>query len=183
MLTKQTGIEVVKVLDFGIATFVHAPVKSTNTSDNFLGTPAFIAPESLTGKAVDDRSDIYSIGVTLYCALTGKLPHRADNDSPLLQVLAQLHSPPVPIDKRRFDLPSEICSLIMAAISTEPQQRPTLLQIKEQLMSYTSGFADLSSPELSESGMFLPLAATLLNSGSEADDPAPSTVSSRKPRR
>jgi len=183
LLTKQTGIEVVKVLDFGIATFVHAPVKSTNTSDNFLGTPAFIAPESLTGKAVDDRSDIYSIGVTLYCALTGKLPHRADNDSPLLQVLAQLHSPPVPIDKRRFDLPSEICSLIMAAISTEPQQRPTLLQIKEQLMSYTSGFADLSSPELSESGMFLPLAATLLNSGSEADDPAPSTVSSRKPRR
>ena len=72
--------------------------------------------------------------------------------------------------------------MIMAAISSEPQLRPSLQNIKELLLGYTSGLADLSSPELSESGMFLPLAATLLNSDEE-EDPAPSSLSNGKPRR
>lgn len=170
MLAKQGGLELVKVLDFGIATFVDAPVSSTQTGDEFVGTPAFIAPERLTGKPTDDRSDIYSVGVTLYCMLTGKLPHRADGVNPLLQVLAQLHDPPVPILKRRADLPLAIAELTMAAIASDPRLRPSLQEIKEQLLKVSGASPSNVVPQLSESGFFLPLAATLLH-GEPGDVP------------
>jgi len=164
MLAKQSGGEVIKVLDFGIATFVDGQVQSSATSEGLIGTPAFIAPECLTGKPVDHRSDIYSIGVTLYCLLTGKLPHRTDSNNPLVQVLAQLHDPPVHILKRRFELPREIADLIMEAIAYDPSRRPTLQQIRKELLALTAQTRRMEEPRISESGMFLPLAATMLNS-------------------
>ena len=171
MLAKQGGLELVKVLDFGIATFVDTPVQNATGTDNFIGTPAFIAPERLTGKPSDDRADIYSVGVTLYCMLTGKLPHRTDSDNPLLQVLAQLHEAPVPILQRRAELPPTIADLTMATLARDPKLRPSLQQVRERLLVVSTPAAKQIEPVLSDSGFFLPLAATML-SGESTDTPS-----------
>src|SRR5262249_44897116 len=66
---------VVKIIDFGLAKALNAPVDPMRlTQDDFVGTPAFASPEQFEKSALDVRSDIYSLGVTLWFALTGKTP-------------------------------------------------------------------------------------------------------------
>ena len=82
----------VKIIDFGLAKALNAPVDPKSlTHDRFVGTPAFASPEQFEHSALDVRSDIYSLGETLWFALTGKTPfagrsvqeiHRAQNQMP-----------------------------------------------------------------------------------------------------
>src|SRR5439155_8367004 len=65
----------VKIIDFGLAKALHAPADPTHlTHHGFVGTPAFASPEQFENSALDVRSDIYSLGITLWFALTGKTP-------------------------------------------------------------------------------------------------------------
>ncbi|MDC3985229.1 serine/threonine-protein kinase [Polyangium jinanense] len=105
-LSRQDGgALVVKVLDFGVAKIRRAPAgapkgltapsRSMTDSGQIVGTPLYMAPEQLEGaKHVDARSDVYSMGVTLYALLAGKPPH-ADAKS-LLELLSRLVSGPPP---------------------------------------------------------------------------------------
>src|SRR5262249_28264171 len=66
---------VVKIVDFGLAKAIHTQTHSKSlTHDKFVGTPAFASPEQFELSALDVRSDIYSLGETLWFALTGKTP-------------------------------------------------------------------------------------------------------------
>src|SRR5262249_54714357 len=102
--TAQRAVPVAKIIDFGLAKALHAPIDPMRrTYDGFLGTPAFASPEQFENFALDVRSDIYSLGVTLWFALTGKTPfagrsveeiHRAQQSNVL--PMKQLKSAQVP---------------------------------------------------------------------------------------
>src|SRR6266481_6650432 len=73
--TAERGVPIVKIIDFGLAKVLNAPVDLTRlTHDGFVGTPAFASPEQFENSALDVRSDIYSLDVTLWFAVTGKTP-------------------------------------------------------------------------------------------------------------
>ncbi len=125
---------VVKVIDFGVAKALQeAPDRRHLTQGNFIGTPAFASPEQLEGTTVDVRSDIYSLGATLWYALTGSMPfgaHRphgdAGADPPPALRLEQLKSAHVPA---RFIM------VLRAMLMTEPAARPSVEELATMLQT------------------------------------------------
>ena len=120
---RKSGIPVVKIIDFGLAKAFHTATDLKSlTHDRFVGTPAFASPEQFEHSALDVRSDIYSLGETLWFALTGKPPfagrtlseiHRAQKSNAL--PIAQLKAAHVPFDLK---------SLLGSMLAFEPASRP-----------------------------------------------------------
>lgn len=117
MLTSSGGV---KLADLGIARRNTDP---ENPDERRFGTPAYISPEQCRrGSVVDGRSDIYSLGATLFELLTGRPPY--SGNTPLEVVTAMLQTP-VP-DPRRFnpELPAPVSALVMRMLAKDPAQRP-----------------------------------------------------------
>ena len=85
---------VARLLDFGTARLLESDDAITRHGE-FVGTFAYAPPEQLTGGHVDERADIYSLGVLLYRLLTGKRPFDADNPQELAKLHLE-HEPPSP---------------------------------------------------------------------------------------
>jgi len=82
LVSTQDGQERVKILDFGISKFIGASEEEPNrltAEGTILGTPFYMSPEQASAKAVDERTDVYSIGVMMYEALTERLPFESDS--------------------------------------------------------------------------------------------------------
>ena len=111
---------VVKLMDFGIAQFAQDR-RLTQTGQN-VGSLYYMSPEQINGEAsVDGRSDLYSLGVSLYQMLTGKRPFDGDSDFKIMAAhLQQTPVPPIEIDP---DLPAALNEVIMLAIAREPGKR------------------------------------------------------------
>src|SRR5206468_2869950 len=102
--------DTVKVTDFGIARITDASKTKTGL---VLGTPSFMSPEQIAGRKVDGRSDLYSLGVTLYQMLTGVLPFRGDSMAELMYKIAN-QDPPDLRDIRK-DLPERLAQVVARA--------------------------------------------------------------------
>lgn len=116
------GTGKVKVGDFGlsVSTEVRAETQLTQ-SGAFLGTPAYASPEQLRGDELDQRSDIYAVGVTLYYLLTGKMPFDAPSMIKLLAIVLEQPAPaPVLL---RPDLPQELNEVVLRCLEKQPAQR------------------------------------------------------------
>lgn len=112
----------VKVGDFGLSISTDPDFDSRVTSEGtLLGTPAFSSPEQLRGDALDVRSDIYALGVTLYYLLTGRTPYQADS---LVKLLCQVFesSPKTPREIQSSVSP-ELSHVVMRCLAKEPGDR------------------------------------------------------------
>ncbi|HEU4410399.1 MAG TPA: protein kinase [Polyangiaceae bacterium] len=114
-----------KVLDFGIAHFrdsLAASVTKTQTGVA-LGTPAFMAPEQARGRSreVDGRSDLWSVGATLFTLLTGEYVHRADSSNEMLILAATERSRP--LASAWPAAPADLCELVDRALAYEKHER------------------------------------------------------------
>jgi len=96
MLVKDQAI---KVTDFGIARVVDASQTRTGIT---LGTPSYMSPEQVSGKKVDGRSDLFSLGIVFYELLTGKRPFTADTITAILYAVLNSDYPPLPADDGRI---------------------------------------------------------------------------------
>jgi serine/threonine-protein kinase len=113
------------VSDFGIAAIVREAGQGREpltAKGPPLGTPGYMAPERITGGvAVDERADVYALGVMLYEMVTGALPFQARN---LRQILHQHLNAPVPdVLALRPELPGALNVVIQRAMAKEPGER------------------------------------------------------------
>jgi eukaryotic-like serine/threonine-protein kinase len=108
----------IKVTDFGIARITDSSKTKTGM---VLGTPSYMSPEQLSGKKVDGRSDLFSLGVTMYQLLAGQLPFQADSMATLMFKIAnEAHAP---VTLFRGELPASIDTVIEKAMQKDPEQR------------------------------------------------------------
>lgn len=108
----------IKVTDFGIARITDSSKTKTGM---VLGTPSYMSPEQLSGKKVDGRSDLFSLGVTMYQLLAGQLPFQADSMATLMFKIAnEAHAP---VTLFRGELPASIDTVIDKAMQKDPEQR------------------------------------------------------------
>jgi eukaryotic-like serine/threonine-protein kinase len=107
--------------DFGIAKLVQGDGDANLTAAGMvMGTPAYMAPEQLTGGQPDARSDIYSLGVVLYQLLAGRAPFTGDT---MAVVSAHLTKPPPPLRDYVPDLPPALEAVVLQALSKQPEHR------------------------------------------------------------
>jgi serine/threonine-protein kinase len=110
--------DTVKVTDFGIARITDS---SRTKTGMVLGTPSYMSPEQLSGRKIDGRSDIFSLGVTLYQLLAGRLPFEGESMTQLMFAIANTPHPPI----RDYNpaLPAWIDPLIDRALAKDFEKR------------------------------------------------------------
>src|SRR6516165_12450677 len=123
---------VVKVIDFGVAkALAERPDAMGLTHGGFVGTPAFASPEQFTDAPVGVRSDIYSLGATLWYLLTGRRPFEG---ATIEQIRASQRSRALPIEQlKAARVPSRLTSLLVSMLASEPAARPTVRTLTLQL--------------------------------------------------
>jgi uncharacterized RDD family membrane protein YckC len=116
------AVGVVKIGDFGLSKPVDSAEQQKLTQTGvFLGTPVFSSPEQLLGEKLDQRSDIYAVGVTFYYLLTGQLPYQSGS---MMQVIAAvLNGEPAPLTTHRQGLPQAVVDVVMKAIARKTADR------------------------------------------------------------
>lgn len=127
--------ELVKVLDFGIAKLLQADSDFTNY---YLGTLAYSSPEQMEGKELDNRSDIYSLGVMMFEMLTGKMPIIPSSHSfgAWYRAHHSLSPRTIAMVAPRLKVPQEVENLVMRCLAKHPSDRPqNMSEILEVIIS------------------------------------------------
>ncbi|WP_314175922.1 protein kinase domain-containing protein [Streptomyces winkii] len=118
MITKRG---VVKVMDFGIARAMQSGVTSMTQTGMVVGTPQYLSPEQALGRAVDARSDLYSVGIMLFELLTGRLPF--DADSPLAIAYAHVQEEAPTPSAINQSLTPAVDALVARTLRKNPNER------------------------------------------------------------
>jgi hypothetical protein len=108
-----------KVMDYGIARARR--FEGLTVTGSFLGSPEYVAPEAIEGKAIDARSDLYSLGVIFYEVLTGRRPFAGD--TPFAVLRKHLTESPEPPSQLRPDLPPELERIVLRLLDKHAEQR------------------------------------------------------------
>lgn len=114
----------VKVADFGLARIVpqnQTQALALTQIGITMGTPLYMSPEQVEGRLLDSRSDLYSLGITMYHLLTGQPPFRGDN--PLTVAVQHLKTAPERLEHLRPDLPPGLCRIMHRLLSKKPEER------------------------------------------------------------
>src|SRR3981189_1213162 len=117
---RDDGSITAKIIDLGLAKAVSEPSFQTaiSTPGGFVGTPEFASPEQFAGLALDTRSDLYSLGVTLWVMVTGQTPFRG----PSAEVMYQHQHAPLPRERLK-DVPQPVVVLLEKLLQKDPPQR------------------------------------------------------------
>jgi eukaryotic-like serine/threonine-protein kinase len=120
LLTKKGDA---KVADFGLAQLTQQGERLNLTQVGVtMGTPLYMSPEQVSGKPLDQRSDIYSVGAMCYHMLAGRPPFQGE--TALAIAVQHLNVAPARLNERRVDLPIELCDLIHRMMSKSREDRP-----------------------------------------------------------
>jgi TolB-like protein/Flp pilus assembly protein TadD len=131
----------IKVLDFGLAKLRHepeamegsqSPTAAATDAGLVMGTAPYMSPEQVQGKAVDHRSDVFSLGIMLYEMVTGDRPFQGDTPAELASSI--LRDTPAAVTERKTDLPKDLARLIKHCLEKEPTRRfQSVLDLRNEL--------------------------------------------------
>ncbi len=132
----ETGTrERVKLLDFGIAKLNSASQgtnKSNTQTDAVLGSPEYMSPEQCKGGVnIDQKADLYSLGVIMYRMLSGRLPFNAEGVGALMAM--HIYEKPPDLRPLAPDVPPEMVALVDKMLSKVPTERPTAAQVQYEI--------------------------------------------------
>ncbi len=116
LLTREGKI---KVTDFGIAVAMNSSTINLSTSN--MGSVHYFSPEQAQARPVDERSDIYSLGISMYETLTGKVPF--DGDTPVAIALKHIKEAPVPPRDVNGEIPQGLNDIVLKCIEKNPKNR------------------------------------------------------------
>jgi serine/threonine-protein kinase len=136
-LAEEAGVSVIKVLDFGVSKTAEDAETATTTTAVSVGTPLYMSPEQVrSSKDVDERSDIWSLGVVLYELIAGVPPFRGTTTAAIAAIVAD--ATPSLYDVRP-DVPRQLERAIMTALAKAPDDRfPTAEAFGAALMPFAS---------------------------------------------
>jgi serine/threonine protein kinase/formylglycine-generating enzyme required for sulfatase activity len=150
ILARQGENHVIKVLDFGLAKVIRETDGDSSLTGlgKMLGTPDYVAPEqTLDATSADTRSDIYSLGCTLYFLLTGHAPFRAKSQYEILHAHQTMQARS--LDLERPEVPAELAAVVARMMEKEPAKRYRRpIEAAEALMAFIKSPADFPSREL-----------------------------------
>ncbi len=161
----MAGDDTVKITDFGTAKILQ--FGTAQQTAHVMGTPSYMSPEQVKGKAVDGRSDIFSLGVMLYEMVTGEKPFPGQNITTVIYKI--VNEEPVPPQKVDPSIHPGISAVIMKALAKDPEARyQSCRELLEDLRNYRSLGGN------AESTMVLGAATAALVAGgaSRGDDPS-----------
>jgi serine/threonine protein kinase/TPR repeat protein len=134
MLVDEDGEKIVKVIDFGLAKTAKREGEDSGTltiAGGFVGTPHFASPEQLEERDIDIRSDIYSLGATLYYMLTGRPPYSGS----VAQIMSQHLYKPIPIEPLA-NIPPYVTAIIEKMMQKDRDKRPqTPADLRREIVS------------------------------------------------
>lgn len=132
----------VKITDFGISKIIN---KTLNITQDFVGTPWYMSPEQIKGQKVDQRSDIYSLGIIIFQLLTGKLPF---GESDNIYAVFKAHMLDNPVDSHILEgnttyIPKDIEKIIRKMLEKNPKKRyqnisEIINDLKPQFIKYST---------------------------------------------
>jgi serine/threonine protein kinase len=132
----------IKIIDFGLARSVH--LEGMTATGLIMGTPEYMAPEQVSGKHVDERADIYALGVILFEMLTGRVPFTGD--SPIAVGFQQLKDPPPSPCSINPQIPEQVERIILKALEKNPIHRyRTVDEMRKDFESALPRFAAASA--------------------------------------
>jgi serine/threonine-protein kinase len=117
MISRNGGL---KIVDFGVAQNVDMKTKGADRK-NVMGSPLYMSPEQIAGLVIDHRSDMYSLGVTFYHALSGSPPFNADRIKDILN--QHLNSPIPPLSNKKPNIPQDLSRIIEKMMAKDPGDR------------------------------------------------------------
>ncbi len=139
---------IVKIADFGLAKVLHSDQQLTSAG-TILGTPKYMSPEAARGEALDQRSDIYSLGATFYHLLTGTPPFVAE--TPMGVLYRIVNDPLPPISQAKSDIDLELASMVERMLAKEREVRFQNCQEILDLLGVDSGASFLGAQPLAAS--------------------------------
>lgn len=153
ILVDQSGV--VKVADFGIARLVNAATGTITDTKTALGSVHYVSPEQASGQKVDEKSDLYSLGVVLYEMLTGTVPF--DGETTVAVALKQVNEVPKSMRLIHRDISRGLDEVIMKALEKDPTKRyqnalEMARDLKRALKQPGGGFVNNLEAEKGEGG-------------------------------
>ncbi len=137
----------VKVLDFGLAKPLGRTDRELSASGAVVGTPAYMSPEQASGRKVDHRTDIFSLGIVLYRLLTGRSPFNGEHVLAMLTALAV--EEPTPVCELNPKVPPALATLVHQMLAKKPEARPqTATEVAERLSTvFSQADAEISASQ------------------------------------
>lgn len=176
VLIRSDGTPV--LVDLGIAAV--ADKSKLTMTGGIMGTPQYMSPEQVQGKALDGRSDIYSLGIMLYEMLAGRRPFEGDHSVAIMH--QQVYEQPPPLYKRRSDLTNQTLYIVETCLQKSPETRfqsaEEMIQAIDQALMAEEGHGP--NPQMTEVLTYLP-DSSLVSRRQVIQDLTPTGLTSRLP--